>query len=77
MLRAMGACLQNMWLALHSLGLGATWIGQILKNKEKVRETCGAPEKFELMAVFAIGYPAESGGEGERKGLEEVVFLRK
>jgi nitroreductase len=75
--QSMGACLQNMWLALHGLGLGATWIGQILKNKEAVRKICGAPEKYELMAVFAIGYPAESGGQGERKGLKEVVFLRK
>jgi len=75
--QTMGACLQNMWLALHSLGLGATWIGQILKNKENVRKICGAPEKYELMAVFAIGYPAESGGEGKRTPLERLVFLRK
>jgi nitroreductase len=75
--QTMGACMQNMWLALHSLGLGATWVGQILKNKEEVRKICGAPEKFELMAVFAIGYPAEQGGPGKRAGLDKVVFLRK
>ena len=75
--QTMGACMQNMWLALHSLGLGATWVGQILKNKEEVRKICSAPEKFELMAVFAIGYPAEDGGPGKRTGLDKVVFLRK
>ena len=75
--QTMGACMQNMWLALHSLGLGATWVGQILKNKEDVRKLCGAPEKFELMAVFAIGYPAEEGGAGKRADLDKVVFLRK
>lgn len=75
--QTMGACMQNMWLALHSLGLGATWVGQILKNKEDVRRICGAPVKFELMAVFAIGYPAEDGGPGKRTGLDKVVFLRK
>jgi nitroreductase len=75
--QTMGACMQNMWLALHSLGLGATWVGQILKNKEDVRKICGAPEKFELMAVFAIGYPAEDGGPGKRTDLNQVVFLRK
>jgi nitroreductase len=75
--QTMGACMQNMWLTLHSLGLGATWVGQILKNKEEVRKICGAPEKFELMAVFAIGYPAEEGGPGKRAGLDKVVFLRK
>jgi nitroreductase len=75
--QSMGACLQNMWLALHSLGLGAAWIGEIRKNMENVRKICGAPEKFELMAVFALGVPAETGGEGKRKGLDKVVFLRK
>jgi nitroreductase len=75
--QTMGACMQNMWLALHSLGLGATWVGQILKNKEQVRTICGAPEKFELMAVFAIGYPAEDGGSGKRTPLDKLVFLRK
>ena len=75
--QTMGACMQNMWLALHSFGLGATWVGQILKNKEEVRKICAAPEKFELMAVFAIGYPAEAGGPGKRTGLDKVVFLRK
>ena len=75
--QTMGACMQNMWLALHSLGLGATWVGQILKNKEDVRKICGAPEKFELMAVFAIGHPAEDGGPGKRTDLNQVVFLRK
>ena len=75
--QTMGGCMQNMWLALHNSGLGATWIGQILKNKEEVRKICGAPEKFELMAVFAIGYPAEDGGPGKRTGLDKVVFLRK
>ena len=75
--QTMGACMQNMWLALHSLGLGATWVGQILKNKEAVRTICGAPEKFELMAVFAIGYPAEDGGPGKRTPLDKLIFLRK
>ena len=75
--QSMGACLQNMWLALHSLGLGAAWIGEIRKNMENVRKICGAHEKYELMAVLAVGYPVEAGGEGKRKGLDKAVFLRK
>lgn len=31
---------------------------------------------LELMAVVALGRPAERGGKGKRKGLDEVVFLR-
>jgi nitroreductase len=45
--------------------------------KENVRKICGAPEKFELMAVFAIGHPAEDGGPGKWTALNKVVFLRK
>ncbi|MDI6888576.1 MAG: nitroreductase family protein [Methanocellales archaeon] len=33
---AIGACTQNMLLAVHSLRLGAVWLGEILKEKEKV-----------------------------------------
>lgn len=75
--QAIGACIQNMLLAIHSLGLGGVWLGEILKNKEKVREIVEAPSSYELMAVIAFGYPAEALGEGERKSLSELVFLRK
>lgn len=75
--QTMGACLQNMLLALHGLGLAGVWIGEILNNKEEVNRICRAPEKYELMAVIALGYGAEAGGEGKRAGLDEVVFLRK
>ncbi|MFH1859496.1 MAG: nitroreductase family protein [bacterium] len=35
-LQAIGACIQNMLLAIHELGLGACWIGEILNQKERV-----------------------------------------
>lgn len=74
---SIGACVQNMLLAIHSLGLAAVWIAEILKNKEEVKKLCHAPEQYELMAVVTLGYGAETEGEGHRKGLDEVVFLRK
>jgi len=75
--QTMGACLQNMLLAVHGLGLAGVWIGEIRKNMEAVRKLCNAPEKYELMAVITLGYGAESGGEGNRAGLDKAVFLRK
>jgi nitroreductase len=75
--QAIGACLQNMLLATHALGLGGVWIGEIRKKMEEVRKLCGASEEYELMAVLAIGYGAEKGGPGKRKGLDKVVFLRR
>ena len=81
--QAVGACLQNMLLAIHSMGLGGVWLGEILKNKEKVAELLGAENDLELMAVIALGHPGEKAmhflaGEGPvRKRLDDLVFLRK
>jgi nitroreductase len=75
--QAVGACLQNMLLYIHSIGLGAVWLGQILKNKDKVLELVGGSPDLELMAVVALGYPAAPGKKPARKGLEETVIFRK
>ncbi len=76
--QAIGACIQNMLLAIHSIGLGAVWLGEILKNKDKVLELLGGPPRdLELMAVIALGHPAGKGGKGMRKDLHQTVFFRK
>ncbi|MEO0278284.1 MAG: nitroreductase family protein [candidate division WOR-3 bacterium] len=71
-IQAIGACIQNMLLALHAQGLGAVWIGEILKNREKVEELLKAKEGWELMAVVACGYAAKEG-KSTRKDLKEVI----
>jgi nitroreductase len=71
--QAVGACLQNMWLAIHALGLGGVWIGEILKNKERVREILQLPTHLELMAIMAMGHPRHLGQHSERKPLAELV----
>jgi nitroreductase len=75
--QAIGACIQNMLLYIHSEGLGAVWLGEILKNKDKILELVKGSKDLELMAVIALGYPAEKGGKGTRKELREVVFFKK
>ncbi len=76
-IQSMGACIQNMLLAIHGLGLGGVWLGQIRKNMDEVRVLCGAPENYELMAVIVLGYSAQKTVKGKRKDLRKVVFLRK
>jgi len=76
-IQAAGAAIQNMLLTIHSLGLGGVWLGEILKNKEKVGESLGAGRELELMAVIALGHPKEKAGRQRRDHLEERVFLRK
>ena len=75
--QAVGACIQNMLLTIHSQGLGGVWLGEILKNKEKTGELLGAGKDLELMAIVAFGHPAKRPGEGERDPLEKTVFLRR
>ncbi len=82
--QAVGASIQNMLLTIHAIGLGGVWLGEILKNKERVGELLGAGEDLELMAVVALGHPsgralrsAKQDKPGKRDRLEEKVFLRK
>ncbi|WP_022853839.1 nitroreductase family protein [Thermodesulfatator atlanticus] len=72
--QAMGACIQNMLLAAHALGLGAVWLGEILKNADQVRNILGLPENLELMAVVAIGHPKRRDQKSSRKPIEEVII---
>ena len=75
--QAVGACLQNLLLALHALDLGAVWIGEILKNKETILEILELPERLELMAVVAVGHPAHRNQSSHRRPLAELIVLEK
>ncbi|WP_066639466.1 nitroreductase family protein [Desulfolucanica intricata] len=73
-LQGVGACIQNMLLAAHALGLGAVWLGEILNQKEKVREILELSEHLELMAVICMGYPDKNIGNGNRLNLEKLII---
>ncbi len=73
-IQAIGACIQNMLLTIHTLGLGGVWLGEILNKREEVEKIMNVPSELELMAVIALGYPAESGGKGIRKPIDEVIL---
>jgi len=72
--QSMGACLQNMLLAAHGMGLGAVWLGEILKSGKEVRALLDLPENMDLMAVVALGHPIGRGGTSSRKSLEDVLL---
>ena len=72
--QAMGACLQNMLLAAHAMGLGAVWLGEILKNSDRVRALLQLPDDLEFMAVIAVGHPVSSDQTSNRKELQEVLL---
>ncbi|HEU68486.1 MAG TPA: nitroreductase family protein [Candidatus Acetothermia bacterium] len=69
--QGIGACAQNMLLAVHALGLGACWIGRA--RDREVEALLGAREGEELMMLIPIGYPAEEPPVRERRPLSELV----
>lgn len=72
--QAAGACIENMLLAAEALGLGAVWLGQILKNKEEVRKILALEEHLDLMAVIALGRPAPGERSSQRKPIEDFIL---
>lgn len=75
-IQAVGACLQNMQLAAHSLGLGTVWVGEILNRREEVEKILHVPDDFELMAVLAVGRPLKPPSDSERRSLTDILYKR-
>jgi len=75
--QSIGACLQNMLLAAHALGLGAVWLGEILKNAEEVKALLDLPKQMELMAVIALGHPRDHNQSSSRKDLRDLLLKER
>jgi nitroreductase len=77
-LQAIGACIENMLLAICDLGLGGVWLGEILKSRDEVKKLVDAPQEYEFMAAIALGYPdGKQHRAPMRKSLSDLVFFRK
>ncbi|NHI91476.1 MAG: nitroreductase family protein [Candidatus Lokiarchaeota archaeon] len=77
-IQALGACIENMMLAIHVLGLGGVWIGEILNQRQNVEVILEVPKTFELQAVIALGYPADNLKKtSSRKELKTITYLNK
>jgi nitroreductase len=72
--QAAGACIQNMLLTAHELGLGAVWLGQILAKKDKVNEVLRLNSQYELAALLAFGYPQHRNQQSQRLPLETFIL---
>ncbi|NIO22685.1 MAG: nitroreductase family protein [Candidatus Aenigmarchaeota archaeon] len=69
-----GACIQNLMLTAHSLGLGTCWIGAF--DEGKAKGALGIPDHVRPVGIITLGYPDESP-RSSRRGLKEVVFKEK
>jgi len=69
--QGIGAAIENILLAVHSLGLGACWMGRAC-DKE-IERFLGAREGEELMAIVPIGHPAEAPTPAARLSLQDLA----
>ncbi|KIX12170.1 nitroreductase [Dethiosulfatarculus sandiegensis] len=74
--QSIGACLENMLIMAHGAGLGAVWLGEILKNAKSVRELLNLGEEYRMMAVLALGWPMGEVKYPPRKTVDELVLAR-
>lgn len=78
-IQAIGACIENMLIAIQALDLGAVWLGEILNRRNEVEKILSVPESFELQAVIALGQPLEEEKSQSRSrvALNKIVWRDK
>jgi coenzyme F420-0:L-glutamate ligase / coenzyme F420-1:gamma-L-glutamate ligase len=74
--QSLAAALQNILLALHSMGYGACWRCSPLFAPEAVRMVLEIPDDVEPQAMVEVGLKGLET-HGVRKPLKDVVFLNK
>lgn len=64
------AATQNMLLAAHGLGLGATWVGAF--NEERLDSLLDIPDIARVQALITLGYPDEEPGEKRMRHIDHI-----
>ena len=62
--------MQNMVIAAWALGIGSCWIGAC--NEEKVKKLLKIPDKWKVVALVTLGYPAEQPKPKKKKPIEDL-----
>ncbi len=70
---AVNACVQNMLLTAHALGLGAVWRTGAICYNPKVAEFFGLSEQGEIIAFIYLGYPDVEPAPRKRTDAKELT----
>lgn len=75
LVQSIAACVQNMLLMAHSLGLGACWVGAF--DEDVIRLVLNLPEQVDVHAVIPIGYADEDPEMPPKYRIEHMMFFEK
>ncbi len=64
---------QNLILAARAEGLGTTLTTVFRIYEDEVRETCGIPDRYEVVALLPIGVPTGNWGVAKRRPAERMT----
>ena len=72
------AAVENMLLAITSLGLASVWVeGTQLRHEDEFKELLGVPEELRLLVLLPVGKEGEPGRQPDKVTLDEFVFAEK
>lgn len=63
--------LDHMILEATELGLGTCWIGAF--SQKEIKKILEIPQRYKVIALFPLGWPADRPKEKSRKPLKEIV----
>ena len=59
-----------MVIAAWTLGVGSCWIGSF--NEKKIKQLLKIPDKWKVVALITLGYPAEQPKKRKKKTTEKM-----
>lgn len=71
--QTVGAFVDHLLLAFHTLGLGAVWMSGPAQAKDAVEKILGMGEDEDFVALVPVGYPDEQPAPPPHKPLTELV----
>jgi len=74
-IQGVAACVENMLLAAHSLGLGSCWVGAF--DEDELRRILILPEEVDVHAVVVVGYADEKPEMPPKYRIEHMMFFDK
>jgi len=67
----LGIAMEHIALAAVAEGLGTCWIGAFYQDE--VKKILNIPEKYKVIALMPLGFPADQAVPKSRKSLEEIT----